>query len=534
VFSFINIFKKGVNKMKLSKGTSKRFFVLLTCTVFILSILPNDMCYSYSDRRASGKYSIMAPGYINAAMYKTKSIVDINKPTKKPGFWEKFKRDVSKTFSRRDVRVSKWRTNRVMLNLKRKSSEVCQKQQTAKTPKTTANTVQNNVKTIKLPQKLADFLKNKPILNKITYKVLGLTNGEKIQDQYNSKNQLVGLKDVKGALLLTISYAANGHIGMICDIANKIAVEYATSNTHTYYETLVKETDRCDYAGPIKYIYERKKHTATNVLGKVLNTYMTDTSGNILKGEDIETRATIKDYWGRWCDVKNYGFYYFADKSPLVPYKSGPIPYVAYHGGCWYHPNYRLKAAVQEYRYGVNGSIKSVRYNAWTAGQSRGFTQPGRYAYRIDTYNKCGRKTINWYNDPAPTRFEPTFTGKVVKDQYNNLFLAVKKGIDNNGSNITKEYKGRSFLLTTRYTDTTSSNHGGQPGHNQWQEQRLETAYEGGAGLFTSLDWDKLIGRQITVQGHLMSNPAVSEKGLHLNGRKAGVFSVFDVIKSRK
>ena len=103
--------------------------------------------------------------------------------------------------------------------------------------------------------------------------------------------------------------------------------------------------------------------------------------------------------------------------------------------------------------------------------------------------------------------------------------MEVKSGFDAEGKNVTDDFKGKYFLLTTRYTDTTPTNHGGQPGMNRWVDQKLETAYEGGAAQFTGMNWSRLVGKSITVQGHLMTNP-VSETGFYLRGKKVGVFSI--------
>jgi len=309
----------------------------------------------------------------------------------------------------------------------------------------------------------------------------------------------------------TIPYEQKGQASMIFDAKNRLLIEYATKNIYTYYENKVNYI-----GGSIKYICERVERTAQNMLGKILNVFYTDDAGNPLTGADI---STTLNGWTL------SGYVNFADKAPLVPYESLAIPYVAdtYFGG-WYHYNDRISA--QEFRYAENGTLESIRYNAWSAGLQDHDWRPARYAYRIDTFCEDGTRDIDWFNDPAPTNYEPTFIGKVVKDKYNQFFINVKTAYDRDGNDISEDFTGKTFLLTTRYMDTTETNHGGQP--DTFENQALETAIGGGAAQFTALDWSKLVNQNIRVQGHLMTN-AKSERGIYYKGDKVGVFSAFEI-----
>jgi len=309
----------------------------------------------------------------------------------------------------------------------------------------------------------------------------------------------------------TIPYEQKGQASTIFDAKNRLLIKYATKNTYSYYENKVKYI-----GGSIKYICERVKRTAENMLGKILNVFYTDDQGNPLTGRDISTTMngwTLK------------GYVNFADKAPLVPYESLAIPYVAdtYFGG-WYH--YNDSIAAQEFRYAENGALESIRYNAWSSGLQDHDWRPARYAYRIDTFREDGTRDIDWFNDPAPTNYEPTFIGKVKKDKYNQFFIKVKTAYDRDGKDISKDFTGKTYLLTTRYMDTTETNHGGQP--DTFDNQTVETATGGGAAQFTELDWTKLINKTIRVKGHLMTN-AKSERGIYYKGDKVGVFSAFEI-----
>lgn len=489
--------------MKLFNRKTKKVLGLLVCFIFIALIIRSDVYAGAVGEqfmyRGRGTSAVHGAGYMNRGAREAGNIARyierkislkaFGKPSRKP-----------------------------VLGLKKKASTtVATQSQVAKVITSAPKLLSKH---IKLPEGLAGFLEGQPVMEAIDYKSLGLAVGDEVQYEYDGKKRLISLKDIEGNRLINIEYAANGFVNMIFDIKNRRAIEFAIEDTYTYYES------RVDYVGgSIKYRYAETEHTASNVLWKVLNIYMTDDSGKVLTGKDIVNRHV----YGSGYSYDYKGYLYFADKSPLVPYYSWFAPYVtdSYRLMGYYNMGDKVKA--QEYRYTDDGRLKSIRYNAWTAGLRNGFAQPGQYTYRIDTFDSSGERSIKWYNDPAPTRYEPTFTGKVKKDLYNNYYIKVQTAYDGEGKNVSQDFAGEIFLLTTRYTDTTATNHGGQPGFNRWRDQELETAYQGGAAKFTELDWKGLVGKSITVQGHLMTSP-VSETGLYYEGKKISVFSAFDVL----
>lgn len=435
---------------------------------------------------------VFSPGYVNAALREARAIAEQNSP-KDHGIWENILNMLAKKSAEKVAEEKAAETVKPELK-KMVSTAEQQNAGPAKAP----GEVEDKTK-VKLPKELEGFLKDKGVLESLNYESLGLNDGDEVMYEYDAQKRIKTMKDRKGNELLAIDYAKNGSIGMMYDRKNQLAIEFATENTYTYYESYVKYV-----GGSVKYQYATTATTATGVLGKVLNIYMTTAKGKIMTGADVG------------------GYMYFADKAPLVPWYSNALPYVGKY-------LYNDKIKVQEFRYNADGNLKSIRYNAWTAGLQAGYAMDGRYAYRIDTFNKCGKRTTAWFNDPAPSRFEPIFTGKVVKDKYNNYYITVKKAIDDKGKDVTDMYKGKTYLLTTRFTDTTATNYGGQPGVNRFVDQKLETAYSGGAAKFTALNWANLVGNSITVQGHLMTS-SKSEVGLYLNGKKVGVFSAFSVL----
>lgn len=434
--------------------------------------------------------SVFSPGYVNAALQEAKAISEQNSP-KTQNLAEKVMDMLCK---KPTEDIDGQAAEIIEPQLKKMASST---EEPVNIGKAKAE-VEDKTK-VKLPKELDDFLKGKGVLESLNYESLGLNDGEEVTYGYDANKRITSMKDLRGNDLLGIEYSKSGSISMIYDKKNYYAIEFAAENTYTYYESYVK-----DVGGSVKYQYATNKTVSTGVLGKVLNIYMTTAKGKIMTGADVG------------------GYMYFADKAPLVPWYSNALPYVGTY-------LYNDKIKVQEFRYNADGSLKNVRYNAWTAGLQAGFAMDGRYAYRIDTFDGNGNKNINWFNDPAPSRFEPIFTGKVEKDKYNNYYITVKKAIDDKGKDVTEVYKGKTYLLTTRFMDTTATNYGGQPGVNRFKDQKLETAYSGGAAKFSAMNWASLEGGSITVQGHLMTS-SKSEVGLYLKGKKVGVFSAFTVL----
>ena len=456
-----------------------------------LQVVGSDSYASVSSAEYSEGYGqdAFSPGYLNAALQQARSVANQNAPSN-DGLWDKLLDMLSDDPGEEAQQPEEVVTQKA----KNPAPVVKQNANSAKAPAI----VEDKTK-IKLPKELDDFLKGKGAMESLHYETFGLNEGDEVKFEYDANNRITSMKDVNGNSLLCIEYSNKGAISMIYDKKNNYAIEYATEDTCTYYESYAK-----DVGGSIKYQYATNKTVSTGVLGKVLNIYMTTTKGKVMTGADVG------------------GYYYFADKSPLVPWYSYSLPYVGTY-------MYNDKIKVQEFRYNPDGSLKNVRYNAWTAGLQDGYYMDGRYAYRIDTYDSSGNMTTGWFNDPSPTRFEPTFTGKVEKDKYNNYYITVKQALDAKGNDVTDSYKGKTYLLTTRFADTTATNYGGQPGKEMFKDQKLETAYLGGAAKFSAMDWAKLHGKSITVQGHLMTS-AKSEVGLYLKGKNVGVFSAFDVL----
>lgn len=475
--------------------------VLMTGILLFVSFLMVGSI-AYADVRCTeyegSDPSLFSPGYVNAALQQAQAISSQNSP-KNQGIGERILNMLAKKPDDAARQAAVRAAEVVQPELQKKASNAEQQGVTpAKTQGNAQAEVEDKTK-VKLPKELDDFLKGKGVLESLNYESLGLNDGEEVMYGYDANKRITSMKDLKGNDLLGIEYSKSGSISMIYDKKNYYAIEFSTADTYTYYESYVK-----DIGGSAKYQYATNKTVSTGVLGKVLNIYMTTAKGKIMTGADVG------------------GYLYFADKAPLVPWYSGSLPYVGTY-------LYNDKIKVQEFRYNADGSLKNVRYNAWTAGLQAGFAMDGRYAYRIDTFDSKGKKTINWFNDPAPSRFEPVFTGKVEKDKYNNYYITVKKAIDDKGKDVTETYKGKTYLLTTRFTDTTATNYGGQPGMNRFVDQKLETAYSGGAAKFSALNWASLEGSSITVQGHLMTS-SKSEVGLYLKGKKVGVFSAFTVL----
>jgi hypothetical protein len=347
---------------------------------------------------------------------------------------------------------------------------------------------------IPLPDDLKQQLANQAILGSLDYNSLGLSFDAKLTQKFTNGKLTEIINEATGKTLVKFEYdPKNGNLKYVVDLVNRMRVEYAATDSCAISECTIVGTTP-------PFSTTTRKTTVSNILGKVLNVYMTDDKGGILTG------ANSSCY-----------YHYFADKAPLVPTNWG----VEVTDRIWHDD--AIKAV--EVRYNADGSVKNIRYNTWTAGLWGGYYSPGLYAYRIDNFDAQGNKTTTWCNDPAPTRFEPTFTGTVEKDQYGRFFLKVTSvGAEDLKKTPTLQSKvGNTFLLTTRYSEA-----GGQPSSTRYED--LKTATAGGAAEFASVGWDSLIGQSVTLQGHLMTNPAKSEKGLYYKDEKIGVFSAFNVL----
>ena len=150
---------------------------------------------------------------------------------------------------------------------------------------------------------------------------------------------------------------------------------------------------------------------------------------------------------------------------------------------------------VQRFIYDDEGNLSNVQYFTWTAGDRQG-QDKARYMYREDTIE--GEKiTPKYYNDPFPDDWDPVITGKVVKDEYGRFWL--------------QDEKGNMYLLTFRVDGFDADGDGAS-----------------GAKEANSIDWEALIGKEITVRGHQVMSD--SEGGVYYNGEKAEVFEVVDII----
>jgi hypothetical protein len=264
------------------------------------------------------------------------------------------------------------------------------------------------------------------------------------------------------------------------------------------------------------------------MLGKVTNVWMTDANGNILTGNNI-----VNGY--------SRGFAYFADGSPLVGQYGGfPTTTSSYGSSNWSSQNTTKQVALMEARYNTDGTIKDIRYNAWTSG-TPGSGLEGQYAYRVDKFDSQGQRTTKWLNDPAPTHYEPTFSGTILKSDTGQYYMKVTSAFNDSGQDITSSYANKVYLLTTRFSTNPSDASGGQPNYDT--SQNIASATGGGASRFTQgtnltgqnaaafaqAGWDGIVGSTVTVQGHLMTNPSASQKGLYYGGQSIGVFSAFDL-----
>ncbi|NQU73784.1 MAG: hypothetical protein HQ547_03630 [Candidatus Omnitrophica bacterium] len=315
-----------------------------------------------------------------------------------------------------------------------------------------------------------------------------------------------------GTTLLQCNYALDGLIESIEDRPNRLMLRYATADSFDYDTTYVEGENPADYN------FGKDTHTVgSGGTGLMKDIVMTDADGNILTGNSIQSG------YGR-------GYVLFAEGSPLIPDYSGSMPYVTdYYEGGSFHANDPV--VMKSFEYYPDGSLKGEVNYAWSAGQRAGYLQHGRYTYNSTRYDESGNVTeTNYYNDPAPRAYEPTFTGTVKQDKLGNILLTVAQGWDDGGQPM-PQCEGKTYLLTTRH-----SLEGGQPGSNAWDQQNLQHAIDGGAAEFTAAGIGNLVGQQISLQGHLLVNvPVVTASGeptsMRYQGEPIDIFSAFSSVQ---
>ena len=159
---------------------------------------------------------------------------------------------------------------------------------------------------------------------------------------------------------------------------------------------------------------------------------------------------------------------------------------------------------VQKYSYDDKGNVASIQYYAFTAGVRKETGEDGqysRYIYRTDTFVEGKKTKTEYFNDPRPTFWEPTLTGKVSTDAQGRIFLTATDG--------------KSYLLTARKDGFDADGDG-----------------KVGADEMSATDWDSYVGKDITVRGHQIA--AENESDIYLDGKKAEMFGVVDVVKTDK
>ncbi len=178
----------------------------------------------------------------------------------------------------------------------------------------------------------------------------------------------------------------------------------------------------------------------------------------------------------------------------------------------------------QRFNYKDSGALDTVDYFAWTGG-NRGGLHPevhaqifgaeltkARYMYRRDTVYQTGsddnsdvtaecaddntKIVTKYFNDPFPEDWDPVYTGTVSKDEYGNYWL---------------DAGCKKFLLVCG-TDGFDADSDGQSGADE----------------MNSVDWESLVGKEITVRGNEIASD--SEAGIYSDGEKAEMFQVVDLI----
>lgn len=159
---------------------------------------------------------------------------------------------------------------------------------------------------------------------------------------------------------------------------------------------------------------------------------------------------------------------------------------------------------VQKFKYDDKGEISSVEYYTWTAGNRKKAEDQrkySRYMYRQDTYKDGELEKTAYYDDPRPTFWEPTITGTISKDNQGRYFLTTEDG--------------KSYMLTARKDGFDADGDG-----------------KVGADEMSAVDWESYVGKELTVRGHQFADE--NESDIYVNGKKAEVFGVVDVVQTDK
>ncbi|MFA5362532.1 MAG: hypothetical protein WC335_04710 [Candidatus Omnitrophota bacterium] len=180
---------------------------------------------------------------------------------------------------------------------------------------------------------------------------------------------------------------------------------------------------------------------------------------------------------------------------------------------------------VQRFNYDDSGNLETVDYFTW-AGGNRGGLHPAdhkavfgvdltktRYMYRQDTVVSSATDsdevtanctstgddttvTTKYFNDPFPEDWDPVLTGTVAKDEYGNYWLDT----------------GCEKYLLVCATDGYDADSDGKSGADEMND----------------IDWENLVGKEITVRGNEIASD--SESGLYYEGEAAQMFEVVDII----
>ena len=292
------------------------------------------------------------------------------------------------------------------------------------------------------------------------------------------------IKDADGNILGKFNYTGDGKLQSFEDRVNRAKTHFSTSNTYRYARTFANHV-----GGTYNYQYATMPSvTVNNAVGLMTHVSLMDSSGNELNARNVYATSSYER-----------GFFEFAEGSPLVPEYGGYPPTGSNRTSS------SDKLISKRFEYDVDGNpTREVQY-AWSAGGRLNTGRQGRYVYMAKSYNEDGSTSYTSYNDPAPSRYEPTFVGTLVKDAYGKFGIQVQtaevprdsQGNPTENVDVSKCIN-KTFLITTRYSDE-----GGQP-YNSFRDMDARTATEGGAAFFSSKDLDSLVGKQISITGHIL------------------------------